>query len=86
MSDPIDPIDFVRAIATARILMPKSYVRLAAGRSAMSDETQALCFFAGANSVFIGTTLLTTENPEVDHDARLFAKLGLRGEDGPAAH
>jgi biotin synthase len=85
-SDPIDPIDFVRAIATARILMPKSYVRLAAGRSAMSDETQALCFFAGANSIFIGTTLLTTENPEVDKDALLFAKLGLRGEDGPAAH
>jgi biotin synthase len=84
-SDPIDPIDFVRAIATARILMPKSYVRLAAGRSSMTDETQALCFFAGANSIFIGTTLLTTENPEVDHDARLFAKLGLRGEDGPAA-
>ena len=85
-SDPIDPIDFVRAIATARILMPKSYVRLAAGRSAMSDETQALCFFAGANSIFIGTTLLTTENPEIDHDARLFAKLGLRGEDAPVSH
>jgi biotin synthase len=78
-SAPIDPIDFVRTIATARILMPQSYVRLAAGRSAMSDEMQALCFFAGANSIFIGATLLTTPNPELDKDGLLFAKLGLRG-------
>ena len=74
----VDPIDFVRTIATARILMPKSYVRLSAGRTGMSDETQALCFFAGANSIFAGDTLLTTDNPGEDADAALFAKLGLR--------
>ena len=73
----VDPIDFVRTIATARILMPKSYVRLSAGRTEMSDETQALCFFAGANSIFAGDTLLTTDNPGEDADAALFAKLGL---------
>lgn len=75
---PVDPIDFVRTIATARILMPKSYVRLSAGRTEMSDELQALCFFAGANSIFAGDTLLTTGNPGEDKDAALFAKLGLR--------
>ena len=75
---PVDAIDFVRTIATARILMPKSYVRLSAGRTEMSDETQALCFFAGANSIFAGDTLLTTDNPGEDKDAALFAKLGLR--------
>ncbi len=73
----VDPIDFVRTIATARILMPTSYVRLSAGRSEMSDETQALCFLAGANSIFAGDTLLTTDNPGDDADAALFAKLGL---------
>ena len=73
----IDPIDFVRTIAVARIMMPKSHVRLSAGRTEMSDETQALCFFAGANSIFVGDTLLTAENPGEDHDSRLFAKLGL---------
>jgi biotin synthase len=73
----VDPIDFVRTIATARILMPKTYVRLSAGRTEMSDETQALCFFAGANSIFAGDTLLTTDNPGEDADAALFAKLGL---------
>ena len=73
----VDPIDFVRTIATARILMPTSYVRLSAGRTEMSDETQALCFFAGANSIFAGDTLLTTDNPGEDADAALFAKLGL---------
>jgi biotin synthase len=73
----VDPIDFVRTIATARILMPKSYVRLSAGRTEMSDETQALCFFAGANSIFAGDTLLTTDNPGEDADTALFAKLGL---------
>ena len=77
---PIDPIDFVRAIATARIMMPKSYVRLSAGRSEMSDEMQAMCFLAGANSIFVGETLLTAENPEEDTDAILFAKLGLQVE------
>ncbi|MGO4684374.1 biotin synthase BioB [Hyphomicrobium sp. 2TAF46] len=73
----IDPIDFVRTIAVARIMMPKSFVRLSAGRTEMSDEMQALCFFAGANSVFVGETLLTAENPGEDKDSTLFAKLGL---------
>ena len=66
---PVDPIEFVRAIALARILMPKTHVRLSAGRSEMSDEMQALCFFAGANSIFVGDTLLTAGNPGEDHDA-----------------
>ncbi len=73
----IDPIDFVRTIAVARIMMPKSFVRLSAGRTEMTDEMQALCFFAGANSVFVGETLLTAENPGEDTDSKLFAKLGL---------
>ena len=77
---PIDPIEFVRVIALARIMMPASYVRLSAGRSEMSDEMQAMCFFAGANSIFVGETLLTAENPEEDTDAALFAKLGIRAE------
>ena len=77
---PIDPIDFVRVIALARIMMPSSYVRLSAGRSEMSDEMQAMCFFAGANSIFVGETLLTAENPEEDTDATLFAKLGIVAE------
>jgi biotin synthase len=76
-TDPLDPLEFVRTIAVARILMPASYVRLSAGRTAMSDETQALCFLAGANSIFYGEKLLTTDNPETDHDQRLFAKLGI---------
>jgi biotin synthase len=59
-------------------MMPKSFVRLSAGRTEMSDETQALCFFAGANSIFVGDTLLTAENPGEDCDSRLFAKLGLK--------
>jgi biotin synthase len=67
----------VRTIAVARIMMPKSFVRLSAGRTAMSDEMQALCFFAGANSIFVGDTLLTADNPGEDKDSRLFAKLGL---------
>jgi biotin synthase len=74
----IDGIAFVRTIALARILMPQSYVRLSAGRTQMSDETQALCFFAGANSIFCGDTLLTADNPGEDSDAVLFDKLGLR--------
>jgi biotin synthase len=76
-ADPIDPIAFVRTIALARILMPKSFVRLSAGRSAMTDEMQALCFLAGANSIFVGDTLLTAGNPGEDHDTRLFRKLGI---------
>ncbi|UWU16718.1 biotin synthase BioB [Rhizobium sullae] len=77
-AEPVDPIDFVRTIALARILMPASHVRLSAGRTGMSDEMQALCFFAGANSVFIGDTLLTADNPGEDHDSALFRRLGLR--------
>jgi biotin synthase len=73
----IDPLDFVRMIAVARITMPASMVRLSAGRQEMSDETQALCFLAGANSIFAGEKLLTTANPEQERDRRLFARLGL---------
>ena len=73
----IDAIEFVRTIATARILMPQSWVRLSAGRSAMTDEMQALCFHAGANSIFYGEKLLTTGNPDTAADDALFAKLGL---------
>jgi biotin synthase len=76
---PLDPIEFVRTIATARVMMPRSYVRLSAGRNEMSDELQALCFFAGANSIFAGEKLLTTGNNEADRDAALFGKLGLAG-------
>lgn len=74
---PVDPLEMVRMIATARIAMPASMVRLSAGRTAMSDETQALCFLAGANSIFAGEKLLTTPNPGEDRDKALFAKLGL---------
>lgn len=75
-----DALDFVRVIAVARLLMPKAHVRLSAGRSGMSDETQALAFLAGANSIFYGDKLLTTENPEEDQDRQLFAKLGITPE------
>lgn len=74
----LDPLEFVRTIAVARILMPTSIVRLSAGRAQMSDELQALCFLAGANSIFYGEKLLTTDNPEVQADQTLFARLGLR--------
>jgi biotin synthase len=77
-TEKIDAISFVRTIALARILMPRSYVRLSAGRTEMSDETQALCFFAGANSIFVGDTLLTADNPDESSDTALFAKLGLK--------
>ena len=77
-AEPVDPIDFIRVIATARIMMPQSHVRLSAGRTEMSDEMQALCFFAGANSIFVGDTLLTKDNPDEDDDMRLFAKLGIQ--------
>jgi biotin synthase len=73
----LDPLEFVRTIATARILMPQSMVRLSAGRAEMSDELQALCFLAGANSIFYGEKLLTTGNPDVAHDQALFARLGI---------
>ena len=81
---PLDPIEFVRTIALARILMPQSHVRLSAGRTAMSDEMQAMCIFAGANSIFVGDTLLTADNPGEDADDALFAKLGLVAMDLPA--
>lgn len=74
----VDPLDFVRTVATARILMPKSYVRLSAGRLSMTEELQALCFVAGANSIFAGDKLLTTPNPESEEDAKLMNKLGMR--------
>lgn len=75
--DELDPIDFVRTIAVARIMMPKSTVRLSAGREEMSDEMQALCFFAGAGSIFYGERLLTTPNPQEDKDYQLFERLGI---------
>ena len=75
---PLDPLEFVRTIACARITMPGAMVRLSAGRQEMSEAVQALCFFAGANSIFYGEKLLTTGNPDVVHDRSLFAKLGLR--------
>lgn len=75
---PPDPLELVRMIATARTLMPRSMVRLSAGRLSLTDEAQALCFLAGANSVFLGEKLLTTPNPETDTDRRLFDKLGMR--------
>ena len=80
----VDPFDFVRTIAVARLLMPRSHVRLSAGRQAMSDEMQALCFLAGANSIFYGEKLLTTGNPDVERDRQLFARLGLKPEERPA--
>ena len=76
--EPIDNFEFVRTIAAARLTMPASFVRLSAGRQAMPEELQALCFLAGANSIFYGDKLLTTGNPEADRDEALFAKLGLR--------
>ena len=79
-SEEVDALDFVRMIAVARILMPASHVRLSAGREEMSDETQALCFLAGANSIFYGEKLLTTANPEADKDRALMGKLGLQPE------
>jgi biotin synthase len=83
-AEKLDAFDFVRMIAVARILMPKSHVRLSAGRQQMSDETQALCFFAGANSIFYGEKLLTTGNPDHLRDQQLFARLGLRSDRAPA--
>ncbi len=73
----VEPIEFVRTVAVARIMLPKSVLRLSAGRRSMSEELQALCFFAGANSIFVGDRLLTTDNVEYDHDEALFTKLGL---------
>ena len=82
---PADPLELVRTIATARILMPISFVRLSAGRLSLTDEAQALCFLAGANSVFLGDRLLTTPNPGTAHDERLLDRLGMRLSVSPAA-
>jgi biotin synthase len=82
---PLDPLELVRAIAVARVLMPEAHVRLSAGRSEMSDELQALCFLAGANSIFHGEKLLTTGNPDVAHDRTLFERLGIEPEESAEA-
>lgn len=76
----LDPFEFVRTIAVARIMMPQSYVRLSAGREAMNEQMQALCFMAGANSIFYGCKLLTTSNPDTHEDVQLFRKLGINAE------
>lgn len=78
-TEKLDPLEFVRTVAVAKIVMPASRIRLSAGRNEMSEETQALCFLAGANSIFCGDKLLTTSNPEQDVDLQLMQKLGLRG-------
>jgi biotin synthase len=83
-SAPLDPLEFVRLVALARIMMPASYVRLSAGREAMSAETQALCFLAGANSIFYGEKLLTTPNPDASADRALFESLGVHAEGSPS--
>ena len=82
-SDPLDPLDFVRNIAVARLVMPASHVRLSAGRTQMSDDTQALCFMAVANSIFYGVKLLTTANPEANRDRRLLDRLCINAELSP---
>lgn len=78
----LEPFEFIRTIAVARIMMPKSHVRLSAGREAMNEQMQAMCFMAGANSIFYGCKLLTTPNPETDKDLLLFKKLGINPEKG----
>ena len=78
--DDLDNLDFIRTIAVARIMMPKSHVRLSAGRESMSDEMQAMTFMAGANSIFYGECLLTTPNPETHRDLQLFKRLGINPE------
>ena len=77
-TDELDSFEFIRTIAAARVTMPKAMVRLSAGRSEMSEEVQALCFLAGANSIFYGDKLLTTGNPEAEQDKIMFRKLGLQ--------
>ncbi len=81
----LDPLDFVKTIAVARLMMPTSYVRLSAGREHMSDELQAMCFLAGANSIFYGEKLLTTDNPDTAHDQQLFERLGINTVPKPDA-
>ncbi len=85
-NDDVDPFDFIRTIAVARIMMPASYVRLSAGREQMNEQTQAMCFMAGANSIFYGCKLLTTPNPEEDKDLQLFRKLGLNPQQTATEH
>lgn len=82
----LEPFDFIRTIAVARIMMPESHVRLSAGREDMNEQMQALCFLAGANSIFYGEKLLTTANPEADRDRQLFKKLGIRPEQREQTH
>jgi biotin synthase len=82
---PVDPLDFARLVATARLVLPRARVRLSAGRMELSDEAQALCFLAGANSIFTGEKLLTTPNPGRDHDQDLLSRLGLEPAGAPAA-
>jgi len=77
-ADPLDPLEFVRTVAVARIMLPRAFVRLSAGRETMSDELQSLCFLAGANSIFYGDKLLTTANASAEHDRDLFRRLGIR--------
>ena len=85
--DELDPFEFVRMIAVARIIMPETQVRLSAGRENMSDELQSMCFFAGANSIFYGEKLLTTDNPDAEHDKELFTRLGITaGDPKPCTH
>lgn len=84
--DDLDPFDFIRTIAVARILMPKSHVRLSAGREEMNEQMQSMAFLAGANSIFYGEKLLTTPNPEANKDRQLFAKLGINQEPYEVAH
>ena len=84
-TDPIEPLEFVRTIAVARVMMPASRVRLSAGRASMSEELQALCFLAGANSIFCGETLLTTPNPSHDADMQLLERLGFKAPDRASA-
>jgi biotin synthase len=79
-NDDLDPFDFIRTIAVARIVMPESYVRLSAGREQMSDEMQSLCFLAGASSIFYGERLLTTPNPQESKDQELFSRLGMKAQ------
>jgi biotin synthase len=78
----LDALEFVRTIAVARLMMPESFVRLSAGRENMTDELQAMCFFAGANSIFYGDKLLTTDNPDANHDQQLFKRLGISAFQG----
>lgn len=84
-NEPIDPFEFVRTIAIARIMIPKARVRLSAGRTSMSDELQALCFLAGANSIFYGEKLLITANPEIESDKKLLSRLGIQTESAAVA-